>query len=106
VNRVAAVVLEDQPDHGQAAQARSDDEKPPAEHNAGEGHRGGKADGQRPPAVRAVETQLPRTFGDLGVLAVFWAAVDAAGREQQVEADQEGEAGREAQRGRASGLAG
>ena len=54
--------------------------------------------------MRAVEAQLTGAFGDLGVLAILRAAVDAAGGEQQVEADQEGESGREGQRGRARGL--
>ena len=68
--------------------------------------RGGQRQRERPVAGRAEEPQLAGAVGDLGVLAVLGAGVDAARDEPEEAADQAGQAAGQHQGRRPDGLLG
>ena len=66
LERVLALpVLEGPADEGRDREERADDEQPPADREAQEADRGGGAEEQRPPAVRAEEAVLALDLVDV-----------------------------------------
>src|ERR1700722_15396179 len=71
VGEVAPVVLEDEPDRGEHHAHDADQDQPPAHREADRGESGGEGHPQRPPAVRAEESQLAGALGDLALRVVL-----------------------------------
>src|SRR5690242_1526019 len=99
VGEVAAVVLEDEADRGEDGEHAPDQEEPPADREAGRGERGGEAQPERPPAVRAEEPDLAGALLDLARVVVLRALGQAAAGEQAVEAGEYSQPDRERERG-------
>ena len=84
---VAGVVLENQAEDGQQQQRHAADHEPHTEDDAEGEHSRGQGERQRPPAVRAEESDLPCCLLDLPVAAVLRTGADAPPGEQDVETD-------------------
>src|SRR5436190_16595530 len=100
VLRRAAFVLEKNADDAGDLRDRADHEQPPAENDAEHQRgRGGGSD-ERPPAVRAEETELASALLDLGITTVRRPRPHPPRQEQCVVTDQQAETGRECERRR------
>src|SRR5215469_2695552 len=99
VRVVAAVVLEDEADGREQDTQNPDQEQPPADRHAERRGRGGQAEEQRPPAVRAEEPQLAGALRDLALPVVLGPPGQPPPGEQHVEPGQEGQSDRDRERG-------
>src|SRR5215469_16656192 len=104
VAEVPPVVLEDEPDRGEHDQHEADEDQPPADREPEREDRGGQAEEQRPPAVRAEEADLPGALDDLPLRVVLWPRWQPAASEQRVEADQQAKRHRKRERRRGCGI--
>jgi DNA-binding NarL/FixJ family response regulator len=104
VREVAPVVLEDEADRGEHGEQHPDQEQPPADRQAERRGGGREREEQRPPAVRAEETDLAGALLDLADVIVFRALGQAAAGEQHVETGEEREPDGERERGSARRL--
>ena len=92
VGELAHVVLEHEAHDAEQQQADTQDQQPDGEHQAHDRDAGGDRHRDRPPRVRAEEAVVGLGVLDDRERVVLGAGAHAASREEQVEADEEGQA--------------